>query len=310
MGVLNRAPGTMQKYSVGVLSLLMLQLALGQSTEVRTPVAVVMTSKRPGAEAVAPKIAQRVFDSFKREGVGGLLDDAATAKEVRSAGFSDPKSCQGTRACLGKLAILLGPKAVVVGIDVGKVGKTLAIHLEAVSADREESLGTLDVSSSLSGWSDAMSAPIVVFVRDVKAGLELKKKVAAVEPPPPPPPLEVARTDTPKKTELVPAPKQPGSELVEEVPGKPPRVAAWVFAGGAAATAGVAVAFGVMSGNAKSQFDASLVDLGDGTKGTRLPEDQARALANQANTNAAVALTSGILSAGLTAAATIFFLKD
>mgnify|MGYP001567813492 FL=1 len=290
----------------------MVQLALGQSAEVRTPVAVVMTSKRPGADPVAPKIAQRVFDSFKREGVGGLLDDAAAAKELRSAGFSDPKSCQGTRACLGKLAILLGPKAVVVGIDVGKIGKTLAIHLEAVSADREESLGTLDVSSSLNGWSDAMSAPIVVFVRDVKAGLELKKKVAAVEPPPPPPPLEVARTDTPKKTELVPAAKteRPASELVEEVPGKPPRVAAWVFAGSAAATAGVAVAFGVMSGGAKSQFDASLVDLGDGTKGSRLPEDQARALANQANTNAAVALTSGILSAGLTAAATIFFLKD
>lgn len=289
----------------------MLQLALGQSAEVRTPVAVVMTSKRPGAEASAPKIAQRVFDSFKREGVSGLLDDAATSKELRSAGFSDPKSCQGTRACLSKLAILLGPKAVVVGIDVGKVGKTLAIHLEAVSADREESLATLDVSSSLSGWSDAMSAPIVVFVRDVKAGLELKKK-KVVEEPPPTPPLEVARTDTPKKTELVPAPKDEGpvSGLVEQGDGKPPRVAAWVFAGSAAATAGVAVAFGVMSGSAKSQFDASLVDLGDGTRGTRLPEDQARALADQANTNAAVALTSGILSAGLTAAATIFFLKD
>jgi hypothetical protein len=290
----------------------MMQLVVGQSAEVRTPVAVVITSKRPGAETTAPKIAQRVFDSFKREGVTGLLDDAAAAKELRSAGFSDPRSCQGTRACLSKLAILLGPKAVVVGIDVGKVGKTLAIHLEAVSADREESLGTLDVSSSLSGWSDAMSAPIVVFVRDVKAGLELKKKKPVAEDPPPTPPLEVARTDTPTKTDLVPAPKQEGpvSGLVEQGDGKPPRVAAWVFAGSAAATAGVAVAFGVMSGSAKSQFDASLVDLGGGARGTTLPEDQARALANSANTNAAVALTSGILSAGLTAAAAIFFLKD
>lgn len=287
----------------------MMQLALGQAADLRGPVAVVMTSKRPGAETAAPKIAQRVFDSFKREGVVGLLDDAATAKELRAAGFSDPRSCQGTRACLSKLAILLGPRAVVVGIDVGKVGKTLAIHLEAVSADREESLGTLDVSSSLSGWSDAMSAPIVVFVRDVKAGLELKKKAPAD--PPPTPPLEVARTDTPKKTELVPAPREDGLvNVVEQGDGKPPKVAAWVFAGSAAATAGVAVAFGVMSGNAKSQFDASLVDLGGGARGSTLPEDQARALANSANTNAAVALTSGIVSAGLTAAAAIFFLKD
>lgn len=291
-----------------MLSLLLIHLALGQAAEVRTPVAVVLTSKRPGAESVASKIAQRVFDSFKREGVGGLLDDPSAAKELRSAGFSDPKSCQGTRACLSKLAILLGPKAVVVGVDVGKIGKTLAIHLEAVSADREESLGTLDVASSLNGWSDAMSAPIVVFVRDVKAGLQPKK---IVEPPPPLPAPEVAQSDAPKKTELTPAPKEgSGSELVEQAPGKPPRVAAWVFAGTAAATAGVAVAFGVLSGGAKSKFDASLVDLGDGTRGSSLPEDQARALANTANTDATIALTSGLASAALTAAATIFFLKD
>lgn len=291
-----------------MLSLLLMQLVVGQA-DVRSPVAVVMTSKRPGAEAVAPKIAQRVFDSFKREGVNSLLDDAAAGKELKEAGFSDPKSCQGTRACLSKLAILLGPHAVVVGIDVGKIGKTLAIHLEAVSADKEESLGTLDVSSSLSGWSDAMSAPIVVFVRDVKNGLELKKKN---DPPPSPPPLEVAKTDAPKKTELTPRPQEDGpvGGLIEKDGGKPPRIAAWVFAGSAAATAGVAVAFGVMSGSAKSQYDKSLVDLGDGTRGTNLPEDQARALANTANTDATIALTSAIVSAGLTAAATLFFLKD
>ena len=189
----------------------------------------------------------------------------------------------------------------------------MAIHLEAIAADREESLGTLDVSSSLSGWSDAMSAPIVVFTRDVQGGLELaKKKVAPAEPPPPPPPLEVARSDTPKKTELLPQQKkdEPVVELVEPAPGKPPRVAAWVLAGGAAATAGVAVAFGAMSGGAKSQFDASIVDLGDGTKGSRLPEAQARALASTANTDAAVAITSGVVSAGLAVAAAILFLKD
>lgn len=292
-----------------MLSLLLIQLALGQSAEVRTPVAVVITSKRPGAEAVAPKIAQRVFDSFKREGVGGLLDDAAAIKEVQGAGFSDPKSCQGTRACLSKLAVLLGAKAVVVGVDVGKVGKTLAIHLEAVAADRDESLATLDVSSSLNGWSDAMSAPIVVFVRDVKAGLELKKKV---EPPPPPPPLEVAKTDTPKKTDLEPKPRveAPVSGVEKDAGGKPPKIAAWAVAGGAAVAAGGAVAFGIVSAGAKSQYDASLVDLGNGMVGSRLPEDQVRGLASTANTNAGLAIGAGVVSAGLTAVATWLFLKD
>ncbi|MBL8910969.1 MAG: hypothetical protein JNM17_09730, partial [Archangium sp.] len=80
-----------------MLSLLLMQLTLGQA-DVRSPVAVVITSKRPGAEQVAPKIAQRVFDSFKREGVTGLLDDPNSIKELKSAGFSDPRTCQGTRA--------------------------------------------------------------------------------------------------------------------------------------------------------------------------------------------------------------------
>ncbi|MGV3620870.1 MAG: hypothetical protein ACO1OB_08635, partial [Archangium sp.] len=249
------------------------------------------------------------LESFKREGVTALMDDATATKELRAAGFSDPKSCQGTRACLSKLAILLGPKAVVVGVDVGKVGKTLAIHLEAVAADKDASLGALDVSSSLNGWSDAMSAPIVVFVRDVKAGLELKKSVK--EPPPSTPPLETAGSDAPTKTELTPQAKvddQP--TIVSQEPGKPPRVAAWAFAGGAAAAAGVAIGFGISAGSAKQQFDASLVTLEDGSRGSTLTETQARQLADQANSGTVVAITSGVISAGLTAAATYFFLKD
>lgn len=291
-----------------MLSLLLMQLTLGQA-DVRSPVAIVVTSKRPGAEQVAPKIAQRVFDTFKREGVVGLLDDANSVKELKSAGFSDPKTCQGTKACLSKLAILIGPKAVVVGVDVGKVGKTLAIHLEAVSADKEESLGALDVSSSINGWSDAMSAPIVVFVRDVKAGLELKKKQPEPIDTPPPPPPQVVKNDTPTKTELTPAPKE-DLGIVEQPSGKPPKVGAIVTTGGAVAAAGVAVTFGILSGSAKSQFDASLVDLGNGMKGSTLPETQAQQLAAQANTSAAVAVSAGVVAAGLAVVSTILFLKD
>lgn len=289
-----------------MLSLLLLQLAVGQVSDTRKPVAVVMVSKRPGAEPVAKKITDRVLESFKREGVTPLLDDAATVKELKAAGFSDPRSCQGTRACVSKLAILLGAKAVVVAVDVGKVGKTLAIHLEAVAADKEQPLATLDVSSAINDWSDAMSAPIVVFVRDTKAGLELKKNST----PPPTPPLQTA--DVPRKTDLTPTEKnsEPAVGMVEQAPGKPPRIAAWALAGGAALTAGVAVGFGVSSLNAKSTFDKSVVMLPDGTRGTSLPEDQARGLANTANTNGIVAISSAAVSAGLTALAVYFFVKD
>ncbi len=282
-----------------------MQLAMAQAGEVRTPVAVVLTSKRPGAEAVAPKIAARVFDSFKREAVGGLLNDAAGAKELRVAGFSDPKSCQGTRACLAKLAILLGPRAVVIGVDVGKVGKTLAIHLEAIAADREESIATLDVSSNLNEWSDAMSAPIVVFVRDVKAGLEVKKKV---EEPPPTPPLAVA--DAPRKTELTPSLKE---EPVGGLTAKPERVSRAVpiaLAGGAVVGAVLAGTFGVLSAQDKAAFDASLVDLPGGGRGSTLPEDQARALADSANGRMGVAIGSAVVTAALAGLATYFFVAE
>lgn len=290
-----------------MLSLILVHLALAQAPELRTPVAVVITSKRPGAEQVTPKITQRVLDSFKREGVSGLLDDSAASKELKVAGFSDPKSCQGTRACLRKLAVLLGAKAVVVGVDVGKVGKTLAIHLEAVSADKDEPLASLDVSSSVTGWSDAMSAPIVVFVRDVKAGLELKKAL----PPPPPPPQEVAKDDAPRKTDLKPGDvkRDPVADAVK-TDTKPVSVPGIVLAGGAVASAGVAVAFAVISTSAKAQFDASVVTLPDGTKGTTLPQTQAEALAAQANTGGAVAIGTGVLALGLGVASAVLFLKN
>lgn len=286
-----------------MLPLLLLQLTLAQ-TEVRSPVAIVITSKRPGAEAVSPKIAQRVLDTFKREGVVGLLDDGAATKELRSAGFSDPRTCQGTRACLSKLAVLLGPKAVVVGVDVGKVGKSLAIHLEAVAADQDEALGSLDVSSSINGWSDAMSAPIVVFVRDVKAGLEKKL------PPPPPPPDAVVKNDTPRKTDLTPPPKEDRVGDVVKSGSGGPKVGAIVTTGAAVASAGVALTFAIVSGSAKAQFDASLIDLPDGTKGSRLPEPQARQLAETANAGAGVAIGTGIVAVGLGVVSAILFLKD
>lgn len=292
----------------------MLQLVVSQAPEAsRAPVAVVMTSKRPGADKVAPKIAARVVDYLKREKVDRLLDDAATVKELKALGFSDPRSCQGNRACVDKLAVLIGAHAVVVSVDVGKIGKTLAIHLEAVAADSPKSLATLDVSSSLDDWSDALSVPIVVFSRDVKAGLELKKtdKPAVAQTPPPSPPPAVVADDTPKKVDLVPAVKADETPtLVATEPGKPPKVAAWVLAGGAVVAAGASIGVGVMAGEAKKKFDASLVTLPDGTTGSTLTQAQAQQLAGQANAGVPISIASGVVSAALTGLATYFFLKD
>lgn len=280
---------------------LVLILTLAQ-VDTREPVAVVLTSKRPGAETLAPKISQRVVDSLKREGLTEVFDVARAAKELRALGFSDPRSCQGTRSCLAKLAVLLGPHAIVIGVDVGRVGKTLAIHLEAVAADQEAPLAALDVSSSLDGWSDAMSAPIVVFARDVKAGQVIKRAVVEVPPTPPP--------DAPTATHLEPTTNPDPSLNQPELTARSVPIAAWVVTGGAIASAIAAVTFGILGLGAKSQYEGSLLTLPDGTRASSLPQDRAMLLATTANTDLTVALSTSILTAALTGTAIWLFVRE
>ena len=286
---------------------LVLAVSLAQAADVRTPVGVVLTSKRPGAEAASVKIATRVYDVLKKEGVGGLMNNAQSTKELKANGFSDPRTCQGTRTCLTKLAILLGAKAVVIGVDVGKVGKTLAIHLDAIAADQEKPIASLDVSSSFDGWSDAMSAPIVVFVRDVKAGLEIQTEAP---PPPPPPPVVAKVDDAPKKTDLTPAPKDEPIVIAKPASTGVPRAVPWALAGGAVAAAGGSVVLGLLGAGDKAKFNDSLVTLPDGTQGSTLPENDAKALASSANTKIGLAIGTAVLSAALGGAAAYFFVQD
>lgn len=275
--------------------------ALSQTPDVRAPVAVVVTSRRKGAEVVAGKVAGRVYDVLAREGVAPLLGEAAAVKELRVSGFGNPNTCQGTRACVGKLALLLGPRAVVVGVDVGKVGNTLAIHLDAIAADDAKPVASLDVSSSFSGWDEAMSAPIVVFAREVKAALGPTKPVAS-------PQAGVALpADAPKQATLTP---QAPPTVVAEAPAPKSRAVPWALTGAAVAAAGAAVTLGVLGGNDKSKYEAALVTLPDGSLGSTLPEAEARSLASGANTKIGLAVGSAVVSAALGGLATYFFLSD
>ncbi len=177
----------------------------------RGPVAPVVVSKRPGADAFATKIAARVHEVLKREGVAPLLEPAAAAKELKAGGFSDPRNCQGGQTCVTKLAVVLGARAVVVGVDVGKIARQLAIHLEAVAADKAQPLASVDISVPADNWSDKSIADITQFVRAMKG------KLAAEAPPPPvataPPPTDFSR----------PAPKDPPKDAFAAAP--PPKEA-------------------------------------------------------------------------------------
>ncbi len=144
---------------------LILVLAVGQ-TAPRGPVAVVIDSKRPGADAFAAKVSTRTHSALVNLGLDSPLENEAAVKKLKAAGYSDPRNCQAAVQCLGRLAKLLGPKGVVVGVDVAKIAKSLAVHLEAVSADGE-SLAVADLSGSADGWLSEMGPQIDQFAKQV-----------------------------------------------------------------------------------------------------------------------------------------------
>lgn len=272
------------------------------------PVAVVPSNARPGAEAFTAKVVKKVKESLEHQGVV-LLPDAKVAKELRVA---DPSKCAGSPSCVRKLAVLLGPRAVVVGVDVGKIAKSLAIHLEGVAADSNGSLATMDITAPADTWANVASADLNFFASTMKKELEKPEPVAVVpdEPVKDTPPDTDAPKEEPPKITLVPkeAPKQPKIGITQRP--KPVRPLPWSLLGGAVIAAGVGGAFVGLGMADKGRYDASLLRLPDGTRGTSLTATEANALADGANAKMTVALTSGVIAVLLAAASTYFFIEE
>ena len=241
-----------------------------------------------------------------REGVPALdlLDDAAAVKKVRVA---DARKCQGGASCLSKIAVLLGPDAVVIGVDVGKIGTQLAVRLEAVSAKTGQSLLLTDVTAPAEGWGDKLAVPIALFAR------QLVEKLAALaqkpEPVPVPPPTAVVTTprppDAPVLVAMTPPPPPPAVEL------KPTRPAAlkWTFGIGALAGAGVSVGFLIAGLNTRAAFLGKPTTV-DGLMATGHTADAAERLAATSNTQLTISLVAGLTAALLTAVATWLFVTE
>ncbi|MHB8874729.1 MAG: hypothetical protein ACYC8T_13655, partial [Myxococcaceae bacterium] len=64
------------------------------------PVAVVLTSQRHGSDASATRVATRVLETCRREGVAIPFELAGAVEELKAAGVTDPRNCNGTTACL------------------------------------------------------------------------------------------------------------------------------------------------------------------------------------------------------------------
>jgi len=259
-----------------VIVLALSALVVAQPAEVRAPVGVVLTSRRPNTDTLAPKVAARVFEVAKREGIAELRDDAKAVKELKAAGFSDPRTCNGGQACSAKLAVLLGAKAVLIAVDVGKVGSSLAIHLEAFASDLPDALATADLTAREDKWGDQSLADITTFVRKVKEKLPIAK-VASVTPPPPPPveKKDDPKTDQPTSTTLTPKDSTQRTDLTSQADPAPRTnvggIAMVVSAGALGATAAV---FGVLAALDRAKYDREVKPDGMGNLVTNLTQDE------------------------------------
>lgn len=279
------------------------------------PVAVVVSSKRPGADPYSAAAAARVHAALVREGVkaGDALDDVATGARVKAAGFSDARNCQGGASCLAKLAVLLGPNAVVVGVDVGKIGSQLAIRLEAVSSKTGASLFVSDVSAPVDGWGDKVAVPITLFAR------QLLDKLKALTPVPvvvAPVPAEVMRPtepvkpppDAPLAAELTPPPVPPPAEV--RMSSRTPAALKWTLGIGAVASAGVSVGLLVVGVGTRGQFNGRQVTLEKMQPATDHTWREATRLASESNTQLSISLAAGIVAAVLAAVTTYFLVSE
>ncbi|MBL8918938.1 MAG: hypothetical protein JNJ54_08785 [Myxococcaceae bacterium] len=294
-----------------MFALTLTALFLSQTPDTRAPVGVALTSRRPNADAFAPKVATRVAEILKREGVSDVRDDTRTTKELKAAGFSDPRTCNGGQTCSARLAVLLGPKAVLVGVDVARVGKSLAIHLEAFAADLSEPLAAIDITAREDKWADQSLADITKFARQVKERLSIEKPKVAVAPPPPPPPVEKKPGDAPVEPKLEPKPgggERPDvTATTEPAPSRVPAIVVASAAGAAAITAGI---FAGLAAADRATWDKNVTMQPDGSLGSAtLTDTQVSQLAQGMNTKATVALGSGIGAAVLAGVATWLFVK-
>ncbi len=294
----------------------LLFLAQAPSAQVVSPIAVVVSSKRPGADPFSANAAVRVHAALIREGVAAndALDDVATGKKVKAAGFSDARNCQGGASCLMKLAVLLGPNAVVVGVDVGKIGSKLAIHLEAVSSKTGESLFVTEVTSPVENWGDKVAVPIALFARQLVeklAALALTSNPAptVVVVPAPPRDTKVVVGDAPLAATLTPPPAPP-PQPPPEVRSATPAAIKWTLGAGGVVAAGASVGFLVAGLGTRAQLNSKATMTPDGQQATGYTAAEAQALSGGSNSQFTISMVTAAVCAVLLATAAYFFLTE
>lgn len=256
----------------------------------RGPLAVVLSSKRPGSEEYAKKIAQRIQELVAAKLNTPVMSDEETAKAV---GEKDPKTCQAVPNCLVAVAQTLGKRAVVLGVDVGRVRGTLAIYVEALSADTAESLAVADFTVN-EKWEGALDKPIADFVKALEPKLRLPK-VAAQSP----------------SATLLPKPEPKERIVVREVPSaasSPRKIAGYVTLTSGGLLAALGLGSFVFAMVKRAEWDSKLardcatcppLKDANGREISTLNDAEKTALGNTINTSIVLGLLGAGIGAGL-----------
>jgi hypothetical protein len=276
-------------HDVGVSPLLLVLLA---QVSAHDPIAVVISSKRPGSDTAAQKVATRMTTALASAGFKAPLDDAATVKLLKKQKLN-PRDCQGANPCVLKLASALGPTAVLVAVDVGRIGDSLAIHVEAATGDGV-ARGVLDVPSDVELKSGQINA-FDDFARS------LAEKLA----PTPAIPVAVLPADAPKSSTLTPPPSDTPRVVVARSSGPSTfrRALPWVAGAGAVGALAVSGTFLALGSQDKSAYENSLSP----NRVSRLTGSELQAISSQGNTRFTVAMTTAIVGVALAATAGLLF---
>ena len=226
------------------MTLLLPLLAALAAAPVAPGAAVVVTRRAGLTEAQSAVLAQQVHAGLARAGVRPTLTPEEAIAKLPPLQITDRAFCDGRRDCVARLGVLLGV-AVVVVVEVGRLGETVAMHLEAVDTGRGERLAQQDLLGTLDDLSAGKGVDLAAFAQAVT-----EKGQAPAEPAPaaaaPAAPLE---NRTPLATPA--AAVAPGPDRAAL------RAAGFAVGGLGLAALGTAVAFGVLAKRSYDEADQS-----------------------------------------------------
>ena len=297
---------------------LMAQAASEAPKPPQVPIAIVISSRRDTGDTLSSALCAKVKDALAAQGIEAM-SAPQSAERLAKLGAVDSRACDGSKLCLAKLAELL--QGIVIGVDIGKVQKFSAGHLEAVAVGRVDSLAVSDFSSDAKGWPKKSAAETAAFVAQVVSGArEMNKalepvKVAVVEPPPPkvavvepPPPPKVIVADMPTEVKLIPEPPPtPPPVIIDEPRSRGPLP--YVVVGTAVAAAVVAVTLLVLALIDTSKYNGTTDGFNSLTTSS-LTRAQLDTLAANANLKYSVSLGTGIGAAALGVVAGILLVRE